>query len=121
ARQETARYYSDAGLIAPEHALIEDRAGGSGVLLPAETPEVGAVASRFFLDSAVPTSTTADPATAARLRELYTEQERLENEVADLTRLSGTMEAAAYQAALQTLLVELARVGQEIRRLEGAP
>jgi hypothetical protein len=121
ARQETERHYREAGLIATEHALIEDRAGGSGVILPMDTGEVGAVASRFFLQRGTPATTVTDPATVARLRELYAEQDRLENSLADLTRQSGSMESQAYQAALQPILIDIARVGQEIRRLEGEP
>lgn len=121
ARQQTERHYREAGLLASEAAKIEDRAGGEGVLLPMEGTEVGAVASRFFLRSSAPTASPADPAIAARLRELYAEQDRIENSVADLTRRSGSMEAQAYQAALQPLLIELARLGQEIRRIEGTP
>jgi hypothetical protein len=121
ARQQTERHYREAELIATEHALIEDRIGGSGLILPMDSDEVGALASRFFLRASAPPSTVSDPAAVARLRELYAEQERLENALADLTRQSGTMAPAAYQAALQPLLVEIARVGQEIRRIEGAP
>jgi len=121
ARQQTERYYREAELIATEHALIEDRAGGSGVVLPMQTSEVGAIASRFFIQTAAPTVNVADPAAAARLRELYAEQDRLEDSLAQLTRLSASMEPQAYQAALQTLIVDLARVGQEIRRIEAGP
>lgn len=121
ARQQTERYYREAELIATEHALIEDRIGGTGVVLPMDSNEVGAVASRFFLRPSAPASTVTDPAALARLRELYAEQERLEDALADLTSRRGTMEPAAYQAELQPLLVETARVGQEIRQLEGTP
>jgi hypothetical protein len=119
ARQETERHYREEGLIATEHALIEDRIEGSGVNLPMDAADVGALASRFFLKRAAPA--TSNPATAARLRELYAEQDRLEDSLADLTLRSGAMPAADYQAALEPILVELARIGQEIRRLEGAP
>jgi hypothetical protein len=116
-RQETERHYRDRGLISPEQALIEDRAEGSGVPLPMEEDSVGTLASRFFLESVVPT-TVAGSANAERLRELYLRQEALEVEIATLGQRRSSMEPAAYQAALEPLLLELASVGQEIRRLE---
>jgi hypothetical protein len=121
ARQQTVRHYREAGLIATEHSLIEDRASGTGVVLPMDTEEVGGVASRFYLQRAAPATTVTDPAMVARLRELYAEQDRLENSLAELTRQSGTMDSQSYQGALQPLLIDIARVGQEIRRLEGQP
>ncbi|MEX1256342.1 MAG: hypothetical protein WEG36_01880 [Gemmatimonadota bacterium] len=116
-RLETERHYRDRGLISPEQALLEDRAQGSGVPLPMEDEAVGTLAGRFFLESVVP-ATVAGDASAERLRELYLRQEALEVEVAALGQRRGTMEPAAYQAALEPLLLELATVGQEIRRLE---
>jgi hypothetical protein len=116
-RQETERHYRDRGLISPEQALLEDRAEGSGVPLPMEDDAVGNLAARFFLESVVPASVAGD-ANAARLRELYLRQEALEVEIATLGQRRGTMEPAAYQAALEPLLLELATVGQEIRRIE---
>jgi hypothetical protein len=118
-RLETERHYRDRGLISSEQALLEDRAQGSGVPLPMEDAAVGALASRFFLESVVPTTLAGD-ANAERLRELYLRQEALEVEIAALGQRRGTMEPAAYQAALEPLLLELATVGQEIRRLEEA-
>jgi hypothetical protein len=116
-RLETERHYRDRGLISSEQALLEDRTEGTGVALPAEDEEVGILAARFFLESVVP-STVAGDANAERLRELYLQQEALEVVIAALGQRRSTMEPEAYQAALQPLLLELARVGQEIRSLE---
>ncbi len=115
---ETDRYYSDRGLIASETALIEDRIEGSGADEPLGEGGVGQLAARFYLQSAVPTTIAGDDETADRLRTLYAEQARLEDEVALLGQRQEAMEPEAYRAALEALLVELAQVGSEIRTLE---
>jgi hypothetical protein len=120
ARQETERHYRDLGLISPEQALLEDRAQGGGVPLPMEDDAVGILAGRFFLESVVPAS-VAGGANAERLRELYLRQEALEVEVATLGQRRELLGPSEYQAALEPVLVELATVGQEIRRLEERP
>ena len=118
ARLETDRYYNDRGLIPSETALLEDRLQGSGSGEPGEEDEVGLLAARFFLENAVPTVIAGDDETAERLRQLYAEQARLEEEVALLGQREGTMEPEAYRAALEAALIQLARTGSEIRELE---
>ncbi len=118
ARQETERYFRDRGLLASEQALLEDRAVGRGVTLPAEDPEVGLLASRFFLQAIVPATVAGDGEEAEELRRLYQEQDRLETEIAQLGQRRGSLGEEAYQEQLQSLLVRLATIGQEIRALE---
>ena len=118
ARLETDRYYNDRGLIPSETALLEDRLQGSGSEEPDKEDEVGLLAARFFLENAVPTVIAGDDETAERLRRLYAEQARLEEEVALLGRREGAMDPEAYRAALEAVLIQLARTGSEIRELE---
>ena len=118
ARIETERYYTDLGLIASETALIEDRLDGMGATGPTSEIGVGQLASRFFLESAIPTVIAGDDGTSQRLRALYAEQARLEEEVALLGQRRETMIPEAYRTALEALLVELAQTGNEIRELE---
>jgi hypothetical protein len=121
ARQETDRYYNDRGLIIPETALIEDRLEGEGVEAAGGDTGVGLLAQRFFLESVVPTDIVGDGPTAARLRELYLERARLEDEIAGLQQRQSTLEPEAYRTALEALLVQLAEIGSEIRTLEATP
>lgn len=118
ARIETDRYYQDRGLITSETALLEDRTEGSGEPEPGSESGVGQLAARFFLESVVPTVITGDDATAERLRVLYAEQGRLEEEVARLRQREESLRPEAYQEALEQLLVQLAQTGSEIRELE---
>lgn len=121
ARQETARYYGDRGLIASEQPLIEDRTTGSGSDAPTQDDDVGLLASRFFLESAVPGDIAGDAEGSARLRELYARQDQLDQDIARLGQRETELEPEAYEAALQELLVELARVSSEIREIEDEP
>jgi hypothetical protein len=121
ARQETDRYYNDRGLIIPETALLEDRLDGEGVEAAGGDTGVGLLAQRFFLESVVPGDIEGDGPTAERLRELYLERARIEDEIAGLQQRQSTLEPDAYRAALEGLLVQLAEIGNEIRTLEGAP
>jgi len=64
--------------------------------------------------------TVSAPADASpELRALYAERQRLEDAVADLRLRSGEMEPALYQAQLESLLLDLARLTQQIRETEG--
>lgn len=121
ARIETDRYYADRGLIASETPLLEDRNEGTGESEPGGDSGVGQLAARFFLESAVPTEITGNDARGQRLRTLYGEQARLEDEVARLRQREGSMTPEAYRAALETILVALAETGAEIRELEADP
>jgi len=121
ARTETNRYYDDRGLLSSETALLEDRSSGSGSEEPLGDTGVGNLAERFFLESAVPTVITGDDGTAERLRTLYADQARLEEEIARLGQRQGEMAQEEYRSALETLLLELAQTGSEIRGLEAAP
>ena len=121
ARIETDRYYADRGLIASETALLEDRSEGAGEPEPSADSGVGQLAARFFLESAVPTEITGTDARAERLRTLYAEQARLEDELARLRQSEGSMVPEAYRATLEALLVTLAEVGAEIREMEASP
>jgi hypothetical protein len=120
ARQQTERRYSDRGLIKSETALIEDRPDGEGTETPMSEMGVGLLASRFFLQSAVPTDLGGDSENAARLRELYGEQDRLEGEVARVRQQQGSLDPDVYRTTLDSLLVDLARTGSQIRELEGS-
>jgi hypothetical protein len=121
ARTETDRFYDDRGLLSSETALLEDRSSGSGSEEPVGETGVGNLAARFFLESAVPTVIAGDDETADRLRTLYADQARLEEEIARLGQRQGEMAQDEYRSVLENLLLELAQTGSEIRELEAAP
>ena len=76
----------------------------------------GALSRRLFLSPGRGTvaSAAAEPAVAALVRE----RDAIEAQIDDLRRRKDKMDAAAYDQALETLLVELALKDRAIRAME---
>jgi len=119
ARQETERSFSDRGLLPSEHPRIAVGPGGQGVERPMEEEAFPTLAARFVVGGSTPPVRVDDPEASEALRALYRERDRVEEQVDELAARRTQMGDEAYQAALEPLLLELARIGQEIRRLEG--
>jgi hypothetical protein len=98
ATAETKRSYESANQLQMEHSRIE------GNLELARSFTIGAPAVASLPADAPP-----------EVRSLVEERQRLEEAVASLRTRSGTMEAAAYQAELERLLLELARTNRAIQ------
>jgi hypothetical protein len=119
ARRETERHYRDRGLVESERALLAEGPGGRGVARPLEEEGMGTLARAFVLEGGTAAvAGVTDPEAAARLRELHAERDRLEARMAALAADRGSMDPEAYEAALEAVLLELARVGREIRAIE---
>lgn len=110
ARREVAREFAEAGHLPTEHALIDDNGDGRGSLEPGE--EDGARAARIAL---APDGTAAVADDPPAIRALRAEQARLETELEALRSRRESMAPAAYDAELERLLLEIARVGRAIR------
>ena len=98
ARREVERFYQQQNRLVTEHAVLT----GSG-------------AEAFVLRSG--RAQGSDPV----VQELYRERAELEQRVAALRARKAEMTAVAYDAALERLLLELARKTQQIRTAEGEP
>jgi hypothetical protein len=103
ARLEVARSFAEAGHLPTEHALLDDDGALAATLSLAPAPAVAGADD--------------DPA----LRALRAEEARLQAELAELRDRRDTMDADAYQAALEALLLEIARNGRAIREAGGGP
>ena len=103
AKREVARAYEREGLLATEHALIEDPEKMATVLSLGSTR-----------DAATP---PADP----HLRALYTERRELERRVEALKLLKGGMDPQRYLKELESVATELAMKNREIRAAEAKP
>jgi hypothetical protein len=114
---ETKRYYDTGSLLQTEHPQLADDGAKEGSAEPTGGVRDGALARRFFLDGGVQAKVAA--ANDPRLAVLYTEQFALQDEVAQLRAKKAQMTADAYDAALEPLLISLARKSREIRALEG--
>lgn len=118
ARREVTRFYQDQGRLATEAAVIDDAGTGQGATEIDRAAGEGALAARIFL-RAGPATIAADPATRERLRELYAQRDALETQLDTLRALRATMDPERYEEQLERLLLEMAEVGREIRRLGG--
>jgi hypothetical protein len=117
AKTEVARAYEREGLLATEHALLDDNGDKKGSQDPAATAADGKLAAAMALGSPADVAPLpADP----KLRALVLERRELERRVEALRLLKDSMPAAKYTSELEKLVTELALKTRELRTLEGA-
>ncbi len=106
----TEEFYKRAGRLATEHALIDDNGDGVG----REKPEAGEglLARATYLDSLSVDEAAANAATGKLLKE----RTRLEGEIEQLIARKENMPEAEYEAALERLFIELAKVNRSIKQ-----
>ncbi|MCG3163239.1 MAG: hypothetical protein JMDDDDMK_04624 [Acidobacteria bacterium] len=105
----TGGFYEQKKLLATEHSLLEDN--GDGVGHAKEEEGDGALAKTTYFDSLPLQQSGGD----AELAKLFSERLRLEGEIEQLKLRKAQMNEDEYDAALEKLLVELAKVGQGIK------
>jgi hypothetical protein len=110
ANRLTADFYSRAGRLATEHALLEDNGDGVGHE-KAEAGE-GLLARATYLDSLNIDEAAASAATG----KLMKERTRLESEIEQLIARKQNMPEAEYDAALEKLFIELAKINRSIKQ-----
>jgi hypothetical protein len=106
----TGDYYKQAGRLATEHALLDDNGDGVGH----EKPEAGEglLARATYLDSLSIDEAAASAATVKLLKE----RTRLEGEIEQLIARKSNMPEAEYEATLERLFIELAKVNRSIKQ-----
>jgi hypothetical protein len=104
------QYYEQRGQLSTERALIDDNGDGQGREQGAEGAD-GGFARLWSLD-AEPAAATTNPELAALIKQ----QRTLEASAEELKLKKGDMAPAEWQAAYEKLMLELARVSQEIRK-----
>ena len=122
ARREVDRYYESQGLLATEHAQLDDDSDGEGSYDLGEDGLDGRLASVFWLSSSSrggAETVAPDSITDPELIRLYEEKADLERRVQELRALRGQMEVSRYEQELESLLVELALKNREIREKGG--
>ena len=105
----TADWYKRKNRLATEHALIDDN--GDGVGHEEAAGGDGTLAKVSYLDSKQIEEAAGD----AELTRLLGERQRLEEEVEKLKARKGEMKPEEYDAELERLLVDLAKVSQTIK------
>jgi hypothetical protein len=110
ANRLTEEFYKRAGRLATEHALIDDNGDGVG----REKPEAGEglLARATYLDSLSVDEAAASAATGRLLKE----RTRLEGEIEQLIGRKANMAEAEYEATLERLFIELAKVNRSIKQ-----
>ena len=113
---ETKRMYETDTRLQTEHAQLDDMGAKAGVPDPDGRTGQGVLARRFFLDGAFASRAGAnDP----QLASLYKDKFSIEDQVEQLRTRKASMNADAYDNALEELLVQLARKAKSIREIEG--
>ena len=115
ATREVRRFYEQENRLLTEHALLDDNGDRSGSAEPSARGGDGGVARAFFLTGAVASATSSDPRAAA----LRKEKEQLESKIEALKARKDAMDAKAYEAELERLLLDLASTTRSLRSLEG--
>jgi hypothetical protein len=114
AKAEVAQAYEREGLLATEHALLDDNGDGEGSADPAPTGTDGRVAAVVSLGDASVDDLPADP----KLRALHLERRELERRIESLRLLKESMPPARYTAQLEELATAIALKTREIRAAE---
>ena len=110
ANRLTGDFYKRAGRLATEHALIDDN--GDGVGHEKIEAGEGLLASATYLDSLSVDEAAATAATGRLLKE----RTRLEGEIEQLIARKANTPEAEYEATLERLFIELAKVNRSIKQ-----
>ncbi len=114
ASHEVTQYYEQKGVLATEHAVIDDTGKGVGKLANATTGDDGDLAKMTYLDQPVQ-SHSADPA----VQSLIDQQTTLTGRVDELLRARRMMAPADFDQAFEKLMIDLSTVSRDIRRKTG--
>src|SRR5215218_2454521 len=110
ANRLTGDFYKQAGRLATEHAMFDDN--GDGVGHEKLEAGEGLLARATYLDSL----STDEAAASAATGRLLKERTRLEGEIEQLIARKGSMAEAEYEASLERLFIELAKVNRSIKQ-----
>ena len=110
ANRLTADFYKQAGRLATEHAMFDDN--GDGVGHEKLEAGEGLLARATYLDSLSVGEAAANVATSRLLKE----RTRLEGEIEQLIARKGSMAEAEYEATLERLFIELAKLNRSIKQ-----
>ena len=116
ASREVRRIYEQENRLLTEHALLDDNGDRSGSAEPGARGGDGGLARSFFLSG---TTSSAAASSDPRATALRKEKEDLESKIEALKGRKGAMDAKAYEAELERLLVDLAATTRALRAVEG--
>jgi hypothetical protein len=105
-----ARHFDEQGLLATEHALLDDNGDGIGADMAAQSPSDGALARATYLERD-PAEETGD----ATMTALVAKRRALEEKAEVLRQKKSTLAPEAWEREYEQLMIELARVSHRIR------
>jgi hypothetical protein len=111
AQKKTAEFFESQKRLATEHAVLEDTGKGEGERDPKPENGEGKLASAFPV---VRIGANAAAARDPNKRPLLDKKEQIENAIDKLKFEKAAMNAAEYKQQLTALLVELAKVQEEL-------
>ena len=119
-KAEVARAYEKQGLLATEHALLDDNGDKEGSQAPGVAGKDGKISTDgkvagILSFGASGAGLPSDP----KLRALYEERVALERQMENLRLLKDGMPAAKYTAELERIATALAQKRREIQAAEG--
>lgn len=120
ARIRVEQTFEADGLIATEHALLDDNGDGDGSGEPDPLGGDGTVARTLFFTGATGLRAGMAFPDDPELVALYEERDALEARVDELRRIRGAEPSEQYTEELERLLVDLALKSREIRQREAA-
>jgi hypothetical protein len=113
ADQKTVQFYETEKRLATEHAVLDDTGEGEAVRAPSAANGKGQLAGRF------PIVRLGEAQRAAQTPEkaaLYAKKEEIEVSIDKLKYRKAAMPADEYRRTMQALLLELARLQEEIEK-----
>jgi len=115
AKKAVTASYAREGLLATEHALLDDNGDKQGSMEPGRQAKDGQAAAVLSLGSMRQQALPADE----KIRALYLERQQIERRIESLKLLKSGMEPEKYAAELERLATELALKSRQIRDAEG--
>jgi Peptidase C13 family len=121
AKAEVARAYEREGLLATEHALLDDNGDKEGSQAPGQVAKDGKISTDGKVASIVAFGVAGDDLpTEPKLRALHLERRDMERRIESLRLLKDSMEPERYKKDLESLAIALALKTAEIRKAEAA-
>ena len=115
ARNRTAEWYEGQGLLATEHALLDDNGDGRGTREPGPGGTDGTLAGRIYFGRGPEAVAGTVPPGG---RALQARMDDLRWQIDDLRARKDQEDPGEYAARMEEMLIELARVTRQLRELQ---
>lgn len=121
AKGEVTRAYEQRGLLATEHAMLDDNGDKEGSQTPLVADKTGKMSADGKVASILSFGVTGDDTLPAdpKLRALHLELRDLERQVETLRLMKDGMPPAKYTAELERIVTAIALKNREIQTAEG--